>query len=66
MGLGGYMTKAEYNNCLQRYHKAIEWYHSNPPTDQQEKFLGNFEQILESLRIGCLELKPIDVLGGFK
>ena len=59
------MTKEEYNKQLERYHKAMEWYHSNPPSEQQEKFLGSFEQILESLRVGCLELKPIDVLGGF-
>jgi hypothetical protein len=59
------MTKQEYNKQLQRFHKAMEWYHSKPPQDQQEKFLKNFEQILEDLRIGCLELKPQDVLGGF-
>jgi hypothetical protein len=46
----------------------MEWYHSKPPVDQQEKFLGNFEQILEKLRVGALELKPNEqeVLGGFK
>ena len=65
MGLGGYMTKHEYNLQLKRYHKAMEWYHSKPPIEQQEKFIGNFEQILESLRVGCLELKPENVLGGF-
>lgn len=61
------MTKQEYNQQLQRYHKAMEWYHSNPPQEQQEKFIGNFEQILESLRVGCLELKPQgkEILEGF-
>ena len=44
------MTKQEYNKQLERYHKAMEWYHSKPPTEQQEKFLGNFEQILEKIK----------------
>ena len=62
------MTKQEYNKYLERYHKAMEWYHSKPPAGQQEKFLGNFEQILEKLRVGALELKPNEkeMLGGFK
>jgi len=59
------MTKQEYNEQLKRFHKAMEWYHSRPPIDQQEKFIGKFEQILESLRAGCLELNPQNVLGGF-
>jgi hypothetical protein len=61
------MTKQEYNNHLERFHKAMEWYHSKPPVDQQEKYIKNFEQILESLRLGCLELNPNDkeILGGF-
>ena len=61
------MTKAEYNKHLQRYHKAMNWYHSSPPSAEQEKFIGSFEWILESLRKGALELKPNDkeILGGF-
>jgi len=69
MGLRrGSMTKQEYNNHLERFHKAMEWYHSKPPVDQQEKYIENFEQILEKLRVGALELKPNEqeVLGGFK
>lgn len=62
------MTKSEYNNHLQRYHKAVEWYHSKPPKEQQERFIQVFENILESLRVGVLELKPneAEILGGFK
>lgn len=61
------MTKQEYNKHLERFHKAMEWYRSKPPVDQQEKYIENFEQILESLRLGCLELNPNDkeILGGF-
>ena len=60
------MTKQYNYKVTKIFHKAMEWYHSKPPLDQQEKFLKNFEQILEDLRVGCLELSPQDVLGGFK
>lgn len=57
------MTIEKYNVSLNRFKKAMEWYHSKPSTEQQEKFLPAFEELLESLRVGCLELNIKN--GGF-
>lgn len=61
------MTKTEYNQHLERYHKAMDWYNSNPPRQKQEEFYGNFLNLLETLKQGCNELKPKgkEVLNGF-
>ena len=61
------MTKQDYNDNLQRYHKAMDWYNSNPPKAKQEEFYGNFLNLLETLRQGYNQLKPKgkEVLGGF-
>lgn len=61
------MTKEEYNQNLERYHKAMEYYDSNPPRKDQEQFYGNFLNLLETLRQGCNELKPKgkEILEGF-
>ncbi|MDU5081231.1 hypothetical protein [uncultured Tissierella sp.] len=62
------MTKEEYNELLKRFHKAEEWYNSNPPMEQQEKYLGDYVELLKRLNIGVIELKPneSEILGGFK
>jgi len=51
------MTKAEYNTNLKRFKKAMDWYNTKPPTDQQEKYLPAFEELLETLRFGVIHLQ---------
>ncbi len=60
--------KKEYNELLKRFHKAEEWYNSNPPIEQQEKYLGNYQELLRQLDTMVMELKPneSEILGGFK
>lgn len=62
------MTRQEYNDCLKRYHKAMDWFETKPDEKQVDKFYGNFLELLEKLRVGALELKPNEkeMLGGFK
>ncbi len=62
------MTKEEYNELLARFNRAERWYNSNPPKAEQEKFLGNYMEIINQLNKGVLELKPNadEILGGFK
>jgi|GEM_PF-2278300 len=61
------MTKEEYNENLKRYHKAMNWYHETRDIRMQEKYLPNFEAILNSLEQGCAELNPseYEILHGF-
>ena len=61
------MSKQEYNETLKRFKKAMEWYHSKQNEELQEKYMSNFEQLLEKLRTGCLELQANDneIYGGF-
>lgn len=61
------MTRQEYNENLKRYYKAMEWYHSKPSDEQQEKFLPNFEKLLNNLEQGAAELSPNEheILHGF-
>jgi len=62
------VTKEEYNQSLERYHKATEYFDSNPPIIEQEKFYGNFLNLLGELQKGYTELKPkgSEILEGFK
>lgn len=62
------MNKWEYNQALKRYNKAIDWFGKEKDSARQEKFLPNFEALLNQLEQGCAELYPTDeeILGGFK
>lgn len=62
------MTKQEYNATLKRYYKAMDWFDKEKDSARQEKFLPNFEELLDQLEQGCEELNPNnqEILGGFK
>lgn len=62
------MTKEEYNETLKTFHKAMNWYNSNPSVARQEQFYDKFVAILEQLTIGFNELNPKgkEILEGFE
>ena len=46
----------------------MDWFSKEKDSARQEKFLPNFEALLNQLEQGCAELHPTDeeILGGFK
>lgn len=68
MGLRGIqMTKRDYSKNLERYHKAMNWYHETKDVELQERYLPSFEKILSNLEQGCAELNPseYEIIHGF-
>lgn len=45
----------------------MDWYSNAPPVEQQEKYLLNFEELLNNLEKGAAELSPNEheILHGF-
>ncbi|WP_409229068.1 hypothetical protein [Gudongella sp. SC589] len=61
-------AKREYNNQLERYYKAENFFNSDIPQEEKEKFLPDFQKLLKGLsqllrKIGVYTHK--EVMEGF-
>lgn len=65
MGLGSDRVdelKQEYNKILKRFYKANEWFNDSDRTvEEQDKYIGEFEKILEGITKNTLKLEKLGI-----